>query len=119
MAKKLRDITEKDAKKVVFAFGRFNPPTSGHEKLVDSILSVARRRGAENRIFISNSQDSKKNPLQPQDKLRIMKSSFPKANIVQSRQIPTPFHAFDSLREEGFEEIIMVAGSDRERSRRC
>ena len=113
MAKKLRDITEKDVKKVVFAFGRFNPPTSGHEKLVDSILSVARRRGAENRIFISNSQDSKKNPLQPEDKLRIMKSSFPKANIVQSREIPSPFHAFDSLREEGFEEIIMVAGSDR------
>ena len=113
MPKKLQEIVRGSAKKVVFSFGRFNPPTVGHEKLMDSITSVAGRLGAENRVYISNSHDSKKNPLPPEEKKRIMEKSFPNANIHQSREIVSPFHAFDELVKEGYREITMVVGSDR------
>jgi nicotinamide mononucleotide adenylyltransferase len=113
MAKKLQEIVRGSGKKVVFTFGRFNPPTTGHEKLIDTVVSLARRNGAENRIYISNSQDARKNPLPPRDKKRFMSKAFPKANIILSPEAITPFHAFDILREEGFAEITMVVGSDR------
>ena len=113
MAKKLQEIVRGSGKKVVFTFGRFNPPTTGHEKLIDTVVSLARRNGAENRIYISNSQDARKNPLPPRDKKRFMSKAFPKANIILSPEAITPFHAFDILREEGFSEITMVVGSDR------
>ena len=113
MAKKLQEIVRGSGKKVVFTFGRFNPHTTGHEKLIDTVVSLARRNGAENRIYISNSQDARKNPLPPRDKKRFMSKAFPKANIILSPEAITPFHAFDILREEGFSEITMVVGSDR------
>ena len=113
MPKKLQEIVRGSSKKVVFSFGRFNPPTVGHEKLIDTIVSHARRNGAENRIYISNTHDSKKNPLPPEEKKRIMDISFPSANIIQSRSIVSPFHAFDELVEEGYREITLIVGSDR------
>ena len=113
MAKKLQEIVRGSGKKVVFTFGRFNPPTIGHEKLINAVVNHARKNGAENRIYISNSHDPKKNPLPPRDKKKFMSKAFPKANIVLSSEAVTPFHAFDILREEGYTEITLVVGSDR------
>ena len=113
MAKKLQEIVRGSGKKVVFTFGRFNPPTSGHEKLINAVVTAAKRQGAENRVYISNSHDPKKNPLSPKDKKRFMDISFPQAEIILSSEAVTPFHAFDMLREEGYTEITLVVGSDR------
>lgn len=113
MAKKLQEIVRGQGKKVVFTFGRFNPPTTGHEKLIDNVVALAKKKRAENRIYISNSHDSRKNPLPPAVKKKFMTKAFPKANIILSREVTTPFHAFDSLREEGYKDITLVVGSDR------
>jgi len=66
-------MTEAREKSVAFTFGRFNPPTIGHEKLINKVKSQSTN---DYKIFLSRSQDSKKNPLSPDVKLRFMKSIF-------------------------------------------
>ena len=56
--------------KVVTAFGRMNPPTSGHLKLIDAVHSVADKEGADHSVIVSGSNDKKKNPLTPEQKLQ-------------------------------------------------
>ena len=60
----------------VVTFGRFNPPTTGHEKLLKS-ASAESRTGADLRIYPSRTVDSKKNPLQPGTKIEYMQKMFP------------------------------------------
>jgi len=66
--------TEAKGKSIAFAFGRFNPPTIGHEKLINKVKSVPTN---DYKIYLSRSEDPKKNPLSPRDKLSIMKKMFP------------------------------------------
>ena len=56
-------VEERRGKKAVLTFGRFNPPTSGHELLINKVIAEAKKRRADNFIFASHSQDKKKNPL--------------------------------------------------------
>ena len=65
-------------KTVVFTFGRFNPPTTGHIKLIEKIVKTAKQYSADYRIFLSRSQDAKKNPLKLKDKVKYLKLSVPK-----------------------------------------
>jgi len=97
--------------KMTFAFGRFNPSTIGHELLMDKAKSVG---GKNYRIYISQSQDRKKNPLGYSDKLKYMKKMFPKhaKNIIKS-SARTAIEVAVSLYNEGFTTIIFIAGSDR------
>ena len=60
-------------KSVAFTFGRFNPPTIGHEKLINKVAGAS----SAFKIFLSRSEDTKKNPLSPRQKLSIMKKMFP------------------------------------------
>ena len=60
-------------KTIAFTFGRFNPPTIGHQKLMDKVKSQAR----DYKIYLSRSEDPKKNPLDAREKLRLMKKMFP------------------------------------------
>ena len=62
---------------VVVVFGRFNPPTVGHQKLLDKAASEASRLGYDFKIYPSRSVDAKKNPLQPGAKIEYMKKMFP------------------------------------------
>ncbi|NRA11784.1 MAG: hypothetical protein HRT57_07505, partial [Crocinitomicaceae bacterium] len=73
------------AKNVVFAWGRFNPPTIGHKVVMDRVAKEAKARGADYTIFASKSIDAKKNPLTFKTKIKFLKQSFPK----HSRQINT------------------------------
>ena len=66
-------LKEDDRSTAVFAFGRFNPPTIGHEKLLKSAASEASRLGYDLKIYPSRSVDAKKNPLQPGAKIEYMK----------------------------------------------
>jgi hypothetical protein len=58
---------------VAFTFGRFNPPTIGHEKLINKVKS----QSLNYKIYLSRSEDPRKNPLSPREKLTVMKSMFP------------------------------------------
>ena len=66
----------KEKKQLTVGFGRFNPPTIGHEKLMNTISKTA-GKGGEYKIYPSRTQDSKKNPLNPTDKVEYMRKAFP------------------------------------------
>ena len=94
---------------VVFTFGRFNPPTTGHMKLIEKIVKVAKQNSADYRIFLSRSQDSKKNPLKLKDKVKYLKLSAPKyKSAIQSDEIINVFDILVNLHEAGYEKVIMV-----------
>ena len=97
--------------KVAFTFGRFNPPTIGHQKLIEKVRSL----GGDYWIFPSVSQNAKKDPLPHYIKIEYMKSAFPEsANyIVKDRKIVTALHAMTFLYDKGYTDVSMVIGSDR------
>lgn len=106
-------IQEAAGKSIVFAFGRFNPPTNGHEKLMNKVASVA--KSSPYRIYPSQSNDPKKNPLSFDDKVKFMRKMFPKhaRNIIADKDIKTAIEVVTKLYEEGFTSVTMVVGSDR------
>ena len=101
--------------KVVFTFGRFNPPTIGHEKLLDKVYAVASKEGADFLVFPSHSQNPKKDPLDFRSKVKFMKKMFPKysKNIMSNNKVKTAFNAVSLLHELGYKQAIMVVGGDR------
>ena len=113
--KKFSDIREARGDTCVFTFGRFNPPTTGHEKLIDRVAAEAKKvAGAPYYIFASHSENPKKDPLPYSKKVAYMKKMFPKQarNIIvdKARNV---FEIAVSLHNKGHRSIIMVAGSDR------
>lgn len=98
---------------VYFTFGRMNPPTIGHGKLLDKVAQAAGRNPY--RIFLSQSNDAKDNPLAYADKIKHVRKMFPKhaRQVMISKKVITPFHALSALYDEGFRKVVMVAGSDR------
>jgi hypothetical protein len=111
------ELREGILKTAVFTFGRFNPPTTGHEILVNKIVTVASRNRADAFVFLSSTQDSKKNPLEYKDKVKWMKKMFkPRGQDIfkYSREQPKDaLKAASLLHDEGYEQIVMVVGSDR------
>ena len=104
-------INEAKSKTIAFTFGRFNPPTIGHEKLIKKLASV---RADEMRIYISQSQDPKKNPLEPRQKLNYMKSIFSRySNQIMIPSSNVIINMITEMYDEGFTHLKMVAGSDR------
>jgi len=101
-------------KKIVTAFGRMNPPTIGHQKLVDTVLHKAKSEGADHDIRLSHSQDAKKNPLSQEHKLHHARKMFPKVNFSgSSKEQPSFIHHLKDLHSKGYTHVTMVAGSDR------
>jgi hypothetical protein len=113
--KKYKDLGEAKEKSVVFSFGRFNPPTTGHEKLIKAASSVAKAQGADLKIFPSQSQDPKKNPLSFADKVKFMRKMFRSyaKNIVADKSIKTAFDVVSKLYDMGYTRVTMVVGGDR------
>ena len=110
--KNFRELTEATGT-VVFTFGRFNPPTTGHEKLIKKVASVAGSNPF--RIYPSYSQNPKKDPLPFALKIAYMRKMFPKyaRNIVADTDARTAINIAVKLHDEGFKNLVMVAGSDR------
>jgi hypothetical protein len=101
-------------KPVVFAFGRMNPPTTGHGILVDKVKDLAKEHNASHEIVLSHSQDKEKNPLTPEQKVKHAKRFFPDTNITAAdKEHPTLIHHAARLAAAGHDHLIMVAGSDR------
>jgi hypothetical protein len=96
--------------KVVFTFGRMNPPTIGHQKLVDKVEAIAKKEKAPARIYLSHTQNNKKDPLNYAEKISFARKAFGKT-AFQSKS-KTIFQIMAELDKE-FDEVIMVVGSDR------
>lgn len=113
MLKSFSTYLSEEAKEVVFTFGRFNPPTNGHEKLLSKVASIA--SGNNYRIYASQSQDPKKNPLDFTTKIKIMRKMFPKhgRNIMADTGIRNVLDILVKLYDQGFTKVTMVVGSDR------
>lgn len=101
------------AKTAVVTFGRANPPTSGHRKLVQAVNREARRRGGDAFVFLSHSQDPAKNPLSYEQKIKWLKKStkFPES-IVKSNA-KNFFEVMTQVYDKGYEELVVVVGADR------
>jgi len=104
---------DEEGKGVTVVFGRFNPPTTGHKKLLDSASNIS--AGAELRVYPSRSQDPKKNPLDPSTKIEYMKKMFPKyeENIIDDDNMKSIFDVLKQADEEGFTDVTIVVGADR------
>ena len=101
-----------EEKTVYFTFGRMNPPTIGHGKLLDKLASTAGRNPY--RVFLSLSND-KKNPIPYNSKIKYVRKMFPKhaRQVMMNKKVVTPFAALSALYDEGYRNCVMVAGSDR------
>jgi phosphopantetheine adenylyltransferase len=102
-----------NSKEIVFAFGRFNPPTNGHEKLMDKVASAS--KGGTYRIYPSQSSDPKKNPLKFDEKVKFMRKMFPKhaRSIIADKKVKTAIDVVTKLYDQGYTKVTMVVGSDR------
>jgi hypothetical protein len=110
-----RFMTERKGDTAVFTFGRFNPPTVGHEKLIIAVQSVARQKGGDFFIYPSQSQDPKKNPLDRNTKIKYMKKMFTKfaKNIISSNAKTALDVAVELYNKKKYTNLVMVVGSDR------
>ena len=98
----------------VFTFGRMNPPTTGHLKLIDKVKEVAAKHNAGHTVVTSHSQDAKKNPLSAAQKVKHLKRYSPGTNFhSSSKEHPTYFHHAAQLHKQGVTHLHMVVGSDR------
>jgi len=99
---------------ITFVFGRFNPPTNGHEKVFDALKKQAGSGGIF-RIYASQSNDPKKNPLKFKDKIKFLRKMFPKyaRNIMADSDIRTVFDIVTRLYDQGYTKVNMVVGEDR------
>ena len=98
---------------VYFTFGRMNPPTIGHGKLLDILATKSGRNPY--RVYLSQSSDPKKNPLSYSDKIKHTRKMFPKHGraIMINKKIKNAMDVLTSLYDEGFRKVVMVVGSDR------
>ena len=113
MKKYSQFLKELPSKTVVFAFGRFNPPTTGHELLVKAVKKLAQQNNASHAIYASKSQDAKKNPLTVDKKVHYLDLMFPGTNFVAANQNERTFIEAAKALNKKYKNIIMVAGSDR------
>ena len=95
------------------AFGRFNPPTTGHERLMNKVKQVAGK--GEYAVFPSRTADGKKNPLEPDEKIEYMQSMFPDhaERIVNDDTARTIFDVLKTVHQQGVKSVNIVVGADR------
>jgi hypothetical protein len=97
------------------AFGRFNPPTIGHQQLMDTAAAASQADGGDYLIYPSRSQDKKKNPLDPDTKISYMRQMFPahSERIVNDAANKTIFDVLKKAHNDGYTNVRIVGGSDR------
>jgi len=105
---------EGEGQTLTTAFGRFNPPTVGHEKLLSAAKKAA--AGGPLKIYPSRTQDAKKNPLDPDMKISYMKKMFPdyEEEIVNDAEMRSIFDVLKTADEDGFDNVNIIVGADRQ-----
>jgi len=102
-----------EEKTVYFTFGRMNPPTTGHEKLMNEL---AKKSGKHSyRVYLSQSVDNKKNPLDFRTKVKTVRKFFPKhaRQVMLNKKVKNVFDAVTEIYNDGIKNVTMVVGSDR------
>jgi len=104
---------KEDLGPLTVTFGRFNPPTVGHQKLLDAAKKAAGKGSFK--IYPSRSQDKKKNPYDPDEKVDVMRQMFPdySENIVNDPNARTIFDVLKQGHEDGYSSVKIVVGGDR------
>ena len=113
MINSFKSFLIEEERTVYFTFGRMNPPTIGHEKLMTKLSEKSGKNPY--RVYLSHSQDAKKNPLSYNEKVKYSRKMFPKhaRQIMSDMKVKTVFDAATKLYNEGFKKVAMVVGSDR------
>ena len=113
MISTFRSYLVEEEKTVYFTFGRMNPPTIGHEKLLNKLASKAGRNPY--RVFLSPSADKDKNPVDYKTKVKFARKAFPKyaRSIMMSPKARNVMEVASAIYNEGFKNVVMVVGSDR------
>jgi hypothetical protein len=98
---------------VVFTFGRMSPPTMlGHGKLIQKVISEAKARNADYRVYLSQTQNKVTDPLEWNYKRRLAEAMFPGIHISTDKGMKSPFHVLEALSTQ-YENITFVVGDDR------
>ena len=98
----------------VIAYGRMNPPTSGHALVLNKTKEIADKHNADHQVILSRTQDAKKNPLSVEDKVKFAKKIAPGVNVTAAtKEHPTIIHHGEKSYHDGVENLHIVAGSDR------
>ena len=105
-------LREDDRSTAVFAFGRFNPPTIGHQKLIETVVNTAKTANGKAYLFLSHKQNNKTDPLNFKEKQAYIQQ-FYQTVAVGDAGANTIIKALQKIQAEGRTKLIMVAGSDR------
>ena len=99
---------------ITITFGRFNPPTVGHEKLLQAAKKIS--AGGDLKVYPSRTHEPKKNPLSPGSKIEFMKKMFPdyEESIVDNPKMKSIFDVLRSVSNAGYSSINIVVGADRQ-----
>ncbi len=100
-------------KSVVFTFGRFNVFTKGHQALWDFVYKQSKKIRGDGVIYTSFSQNSKKNPLAPNDKIYYMKKVIKKSRVSDDTSLKNAFQIAEDLVKKGYTKIQFIVGADR------
>ena len=116
MVKSFQDYIVENTNEITFAFGRFNPPSIGHQKLLQAIIKKAKWLGAKPKLYVSYSHDSKKNPLTAKQKISYIRKMFPdetrQIDLKYNSRIKTILDVLVKLHGD-YDKIVMIVGSDR------
>jgi len=115
MINRFSQFLVEEEKTAFFTMGRFNPPTMGHGMLLDKVSKAAGKNPYK--IFVSQSNDAKKNPLGYKDKIKFVRKMFPKhaRSVMMDTSVKTPIDAAVKLYNEGYKSVVMMADADRTR----
>lgn len=113
MIKNFSQYLVEEEREVYFTFGRMNPPTIGHGKVMDTLATKSGK--SDYKIFMSQSSDSKKNPLTYEQKVKHTRKMFPKhaRNVMVDKSVKTAINAMVTLYNQGYKSVTMVVGADR------
>lgn len=98
-------------KTAVFSYGRYNPPTIGHQLLIDKLKNEAKKVNGDAFLIPSHTQDNKKNPLSLEEKINLLKKMAPGVGVLDTGK--TLVGALQDLQSRGYTNVIQIAGSDR------
>ena len=107
-------LKEDDRSTAVFAFGRFNPPTIGHQKLIEKVQSMAKQVNGKGYIFLSHKQNNKTDPLSFQEKQAYITNQINDSSLeIGNASANTIIKALQVIQGQGRTRIVMIAGDDR------
>ena len=115
MIKNFSQYLTEEEKEVYFTFGRMNPPTIGHGKVMDTLASKS--GGADYKVYLSQVSNPKKDPLSYSDKVKHVRKMFPKhaRSVMIDKNVKNVFDVASRLYDQGYKKVTMVVGDDRVR----